>query len=75
MSCCTPSYQCVHSETIQFEVAHIETEREAEQRAWLEEKQQAEFERQSQSKHIMSIQEELSSAEGEIERVSGCVLN
>ena len=44
-------------------------EREAEQGVWSDERQQAEFERQRQATHILSVQEELSSAEGEIERV------
>ncbi len=36
---------------------------------WSDERQQAEFEQQRQATHILSVQEELSSAEGEIERV------
>ncbi len=63
-----PSYP--HSETVQVELARIQMERGAEQEAWLEERQQAEFERGTQSKHITSLQTELSSAEREIERVS-----
>ena len=57
-----------------LELSKNQQDRETEQGQWSEERLQVDFEKQKLTQHISSLQEELATAEQEIERVtSQCI--